>query len=250
MATVQTRLPAPLTAERRFFLGMAIAMAALTFIGFAPTYYLGSVLGGVTTRGVPAELAFTPAIHVHGAFATAWMVLLVVQTSLVSAGRRDLHRALGVAAVPVGLGIAVTSLWVAFAAARAGGAPPGWTAPQFLLIQFGTLGGFLVLGALGLAWRRWPDFHKRLMILATISMLLPAAGRTTRLLDLPAKGTIAGMLLVDVFLLALVAYDLRSRGRLHPATLWGGGAVLLAQPLRYLLAKTPAWESIGTALIG
>src|SRR2546430_6276618 len=36
-------------------------------------------------------------IHLHGAAFSCWILLLVTQTSLVSAGRVDIHRRLGVA---------------------------------------------------------------------------------------------------------------------------------------------------------
>lgn len=252
MAITHARIAPAIQVERRFWFGMAIALAIGTFVGFAPTYYLGDFLNGVTPRGVSADMALSPAVHLHGLTATAWMLLLVAQTGLVSIDRRDLHRAMGLAALPIGLGIAVTAIWVSLASARAGQVPPNWTPPQFLLIQFGTLSGFLVLGAIGLIMRRRADFHKRLMILATISMMLPAMGRITRIFDIPylPKGTIGGMVLVDLFLIPLIVHDLRSRGgRLHPATLWGGGAIVLAQPLRFFLAKTEGWEQIAQTLI-
>jgi hypothetical protein len=57
---------------------MAALMLATVFIGFAPTYYLA----GVFQAPLPNRL-----IHVHGAAFSCWMLLLIVQTSLVSAGR-------------------------------------------------------------------------------------------------------------------------------------------------------------------
>jgi hypothetical protein len=58
------------------------------------------------------------------------------------------------------------------------------------------------------------------------------------------------MLLADVFFAALVAYDLKKQGRLHPATMWGGGVMLLSQPARVLLSHTDAWNSFAARLIG
>ena len=89
------------------------------------------------------------------------------------------------------------------------------------------------------------------MLLATISLLLPAAARLTRMLDLPflPVGVPGGMMLTSLFICALVAYDLRSRGRVHPVTVWAGGALLVLMPLRLVLARTEAWESIGRAIL-
>ena len=55
----------------------------------------------------------------------------------------------------------------------------------------------------------------------------------------------------DVFVLALVLYDLASRGRVHPATLWGGALVVGFKPLLfYALAGTPVWLALADALRG
>jgi hypothetical protein len=53
----------------------------------------------------------------------------------------------------------------------------------------------------------------------------------------------------DVFVLSLVIYDLVSRGRVHPATLWGGAMVVGFKPLLfYAVAVTPPWLAIADAL--
>jgi hypothetical protein len=71
-----------------FFSAMALLMLVTVFVGFAPTYYLA----GVFHAPLPSTI-----IHVHGAVFTCWILLLVTQTSLVSAGRVDIHRRLGMA---------------------------------------------------------------------------------------------------------------------------------------------------------
>jgi hypothetical protein len=237
--------------ERRFFSGMALALLAFTFVAFAPTYYLYPLFDLPNTRGVRAADALTPLVHAHGIATAAWIVLLFAQTALIAAHRTDLHRKVGSLGVVAIAAVIVTSVAVSLHAGRAGSAPPGWTAPQFLLIQIGSLGGFVVLATLGLWFRRRADVHKRLMLLATIAMLLPAAGRISRFLDVSflPPGTRGGMVLQSLFVVALAAYDLRTRGRLHRATLWGGGAVLLAMPLRYFGARTETWESVGRAIL-
>jgi hypothetical protein len=68
-----------------FFSGMALLLLATVFVGFAPTYYLA----GVFQAPLPSLT-----IHIHGAAFSGWILFLVTQTSLVSAGRLDIHRAL------------------------------------------------------------------------------------------------------------------------------------------------------------
>src|ERR1700737_2907465 len=74
--------------DHLFFSGMALLMLATVFVGFARTYYLA----GVFHAPLPSLT-----IHLHGAAFTSWILLLVTQTSLVSAGRVDIHRKLGIA---------------------------------------------------------------------------------------------------------------------------------------------------------
>jgi hypothetical protein len=71
-----------------FFSAMALLMLATVFLGFARTYYLA---GGFHAP-LPSLI-----IHLHGAAFSCWILLLVTQTSLVSAGRVDIHRRLGIA---------------------------------------------------------------------------------------------------------------------------------------------------------
>jgi hypothetical protein len=81
------------------------------------------------------------------------------------------------------------------------------------------------------------------MLLGTASMLDAAAAR----LPLPMlgpEGPPLGFFVPSLFVLVLMAWDLASRGRLHPATLWAGLLVLAAAPLRMALADSPAWLAI------
>jgi hypothetical protein len=251
LATLVQHAQPQFSAERLFFTGMAGAMVLTTFVGFAPTYYLVSLFHGTTTRGVVDGEGLTPLVHLHGLTGSVWLLLLLAQTGLVAANRRDLHMRLGLAAIPVGAILAITAVYVALEAATRGSTPPGWKPAQFLLVQFGTLGGFVILATLGLLWRRRSAWHKRLMMLATIAMMVPVCGRIWIMLGLRpyARGAVGGMILADLFVLALVLFDLRARGRVHPATLWAGGFLIALQPSRVLLSGTEAWQAIGRSLI-
>jgi hypothetical protein len=73
--------------DRRFFTGLAVAVALSVFAGFAPTYYL---------KGLYGTRALSPFLHFHGMLFTSWILLFVTQTALVAAKRTDLHRRLGI----------------------------------------------------------------------------------------------------------------------------------------------------------
>jgi hypothetical protein len=235
-------------AERRFFTGMAIAMTLFVFVGFAPTYYLYPLLRVENIRGV----AITPMVHLHAAVGSVWMLFLLMQTGLIWGRQHQQHMRNGLIGLAFALAVIVVGVVVALDSARSGRTPPGWTPTGFLVFPLASVlffGGYV---AVALLWRRRPDYHKRLMLLATIALLVPAGARFARhfLAGILPTGPIGGMILTDFFLAAIVAYDLRTKGRIHPVTLWGGLLWLLSQPLRVMLVENAAWNSFAARLIG
>ena len=232
MAIGQPRVRA---SDRIFFTGMALAAALTLFLGFARSYFL---------RG--AELpALTPLYHVHGALFSAWIALLVAQTSLVAAGRTDIHRTLGIAGAVLAAVVFIVGVTVSIETLRRQGGSLGRDPRVFFSIPLGDIivFGVLVTAAIVQRWRS--KSHKRLMLLATISILTAAIARFL------AAGPVGVFLGTDAFVLALVVYDLISRGRLHPATLWGGAMVVGFKPLLYyVVSGTPAWLAFADALRG
>ncbi len=87
-----------------FFSGMALLILATVLVGFARTYFLA----GVFRAPLPSVI-----IHIHGAIFSSWILLLVAQISLVSAGRVDIHRRLGL----IGFGLACLMVIMGFLAA-------------------------------------------------------------------------------------------------------------------------------------
>ena len=218
--------------EHRFFTGMAVLALLIALVGFAPTYYL---------RGFTAAPPLTGLVHLHGALATSWLLLFLAQTSTVLAGRTDIHRRLGLAVAAVGGLFVVVGYLTAVEGARQGVAPPGMTQPGFLAIPLAALVSFAVLAGLGIAWRRRRETHRRLMLLATIAILIPAFARFRWLgIGGPAVGVAGTCLLV----LAFMVWDRRVHGRIHPALLWGGGLLVLSLPARLALARSETWVEI------
>jgi hypothetical protein len=201
-------------ADRIFFGGMGVAMALVVFIGFAPSYYLKR----------PDAPPLTPLLHLHGFVASAWMLLFVTQTALIAAQRVDLHRRLGnIGAI---LAVAVTAL-----AAITSIDSRGFT--NRLVFSLGLVLMFVIYVSAGLMQRRNPGAHKRLMLLATISLLAPAISR----LHLPflPQGSVGPNFGALLFLLPAFAYDLAILRRIHPALLWGGLFMIAMLPLRIIL---------------
>ena len=238
---------------RWFFVGMAVAAAVTVFLGFARTYYLKSVF---PTPALP--LLF----HVHGLLFTAWTGLLVLQASLVAVRKTALHRRLGVIGMILVVPMLITGCLSAIAAARGQGPISGAIARGELRMRFGpglppleamivpltTMLLFGVFAGAGLSCRKRPALHKRFMALATIAMLPAAIGRAISTLFGAANPALFfGS--TGLFVVAIVMYDRRTRGRVHPVTLWGGLALMLSFPARLALGKTDLWLGFAAWLI-
>lgn len=226
--------------ERRFFTGMAITMALVTFIGFAPTYYLGVAFNAKPLAAVT---------HAHGIVFSAWMLLYVAQNGLVYAGRRDLHRMLGTAGAGLALLVYVLGVWVAIDSGHFGRGAPGRDQPAFLAYPLTNITVFAIMAGTAIWKRTESAAHKRLMLLGTISLVTTPLARITTMLGSPAPPPIGGMILSDLLFAALVTFDLRQRGRLHYATKWFGGAFLLSQPLRVAMSHSEAWQAFARLLL-
>jgi len=225
--------------ERTFFGTMAIACALIVLLGFSRTYYFN--------EWMPAPFALTPLLHLHGAVFSGWMLLLIAQTALVAAHRVDLHRRLGIAGAALAAAMIVLGPVVAVTRTADGviadhGAPP----LVFLAVPIVGIAVFAVLVGAALYFRRRsPGAHKRLMLLATLEIVM--AG-TARLPVVESWGPLGFFAVTDLLVLALAAYDLASSRRLHPATLWGGSFFIASQPLRLLIGGSAPWIAFASWL--
>ncbi|HEV8132943.1 MAG TPA: hypothetical protein VGQ81_16970 [Acidobacteriota bacterium] len=223
--------------DNLFFPGMAVLILAAVFFGFARTYYLA----GVFRAPLPNLL-----VHIHGAVFSAWILLLIAQTSLVAAGRVDLHRRLGllmfgVACLMVILGLmaATDGLVRHFAPGEKGvGAKAFYAIPTVDMLVFATLIYF------GFRERFNPAAHKRLMLIGTIMILDAAFIRW----PIPAAwwDLQAAQMCCYVLLLLLVGYDLWSTGKIHRATLWASVFLIVLQQVRIPMGRTAIWQSFAT----
>jgi len=96
-----------------------------------------------------------------------------------------------------------------------------------------------------LALRRNKEAHKRLMLLAYVSIMGAPAARLPGVLPL---GPLAFYGIAFVFLAAGIVYDLVSRRRVHPAYVWGGTLLVASVPLRLAISGTATWNAIAQAL--
>jgi hypothetical protein len=218
--------------ERRFYMGMIIALGAVVFVGFAPSFYLRGVFAG--------GRALTPLLYVHGIVFSTWIALLATQATLIRFRRPDVHRKLGVLALLLASAMVVlgsaTALTLAARLLHGQGATAAGRA-SLALLDLPVFAGLVVAAVL---LRHRPQAHKRLMLLATVALIGAAVNR----LPLPAEfaGRYARFLLADLFCLALIVWDLISATRIHDATLAGTSAIILDQIAQASLGQSDGWS--------
>lgn len=225
--------------DRGFFLIMAIAIVVTVIAGFS--------LNIVTGRSTFASPWW---VHVHGLTFMGWLGIYLSQNLLIWRGQTGSHRRLGRFAgayvgwmVVVGIGATLLSV-------TRHRTPPFFEPNVFLVMDLLTIAVFAGLTWAGVRMRARTDWHRRLMLCGAIQVMTPGVGR---LLPLPLLGTwiiwtIWAVMLA--YIAVAVTYDLATRGKVHPAYLWGFGAITLAVVLMRPLAFTPPVLAVTGMLTG
>jgi hypothetical protein len=214
-----------------FFSGMALLMLATVFEGFARTYYLA----GVFHAPLPGLI-----IHLHGAAFSCWILLLVTQTSLVSAGRVDIHRRLGIAGFLLACLMVILGVLAAIDSLVREAGPAGRDPKFFFVVPLSNILVFATLIFFAFRARLNPAAHKRYILLGTLALLVAAIARWP--LALVNRQPIRAALLSYVFLLLLVAYDLWSTHKVHRATLWAGAFLVFVEQIAAPIGHTLVWH--------
>jgi hypothetical protein len=254
-ATVATTITPVRTSTGYFYVWMAAACVAVAFGGFAPTYWLQAPAG--TFVGAPI-------IHLHALLFSAWPLLLLSQTWLAANDRLEHHRAWGLAGVSLATAMLIIGVATAINSAVNNGAGGHEVAARaFMIVPVSGIVLFACLVGAAIANIGRPEWHKRLMLVASISILQAAMARVFFMVKTgggpglrpglgapqPVAITIGPGLVVDLLIVAGIVYDWRTRGRPHPAYLIAGGLTVLVQFARLPLSATPAWQSFAGQLI-
>jgi hypothetical protein len=223
----------------RFHLIAIVAVAALVLIGFARTFYLK-----IWFDTPP----LTRLLHLHGAMFTAWLALHYTQARLIAARRVDLHMRLGIAGAVLGYSMFFVGVAAAVQGAALGHQPTDAPPLVFMAIPVGTITVFVLLLTAALSMRRRPDWHKRLMLLATFALIIPAAARLSTYFvgrPYPQIGIVATILLVAWCWIE----DRRRIGHVHPAYKIAGTFMVLSLPARMLMGYTETWQQFAQWLV-
>ncbi len=226
--------------ERLFFLMMALVIAATVVVGFSVSI----------ARPEVGFAAAPPQVYLHGAVFSLWIVFFVLQNTLVVARAVGWHRRLGwmgasLAILMVGLGVTTAVL-----ALQQHRVPPIFPPSVFLMISVVGIVTFGGLTAAAVALRGKPDWHRRLMLCGTIMVMSPALGRVLPMAALGPLASWAVFIGMAVYVGTGMAFDRVTLGRVHPAYLWGMGAIALDQGLIGALSFSPPILALTARLTG
>jgi hypothetical protein len=219
----------PRNSDRVFFGVMTGFIFAVILVGFARTFYLKPLFD---------TPALSPMLLLHGAAATLWPALVIVQVALIRTRNYQLHRTLGM------VGITIAVVFVVTAAMTSLGKPrPTEAARALLILPTHQLVFFSLAVAAGILLRRDAASHKRLMYLATFITVMTGMRRLQTLLDISTSPYQTFTIACVLLLVPLLVYDAFSLRRIHPVTLGGTILALLFFPLHIVVGYTAGWQN-------
>ena len=226
-----------------FYFYMALGCMAVAFIGFAPTYWLP-----LASRSFSAS----PVIHFHGLLFFAWTLYFAFQSWLAASGKIARHRAIGMVGVSLATTMTIFGFLVAVSTMKRSAAVGQTDAGiAFAIVPLSGILFFAVVFALAIAAIRRPEIHKRLMLLAGISLLDAAVARWFLTFLAPAGPagpppvfvTIPPAFVAYLLLVVAIVFDWRTRGRPHPVYVYGGIALIAVKLMNWPVSTTPLWHS-------
>ncbi len=161
--------PLKVFVNRYFYLCMSLLVAAIVVWGFSNT-----INDNLFHPAVPRPVI----LWFHAAAFSAWVAFFIFQSTLVRTHNVKWHRFFGwfgaaLATAMVALGLTTAVVMGRFDTYRLH--YPG--ADTFLIVPFYDMVAFGVCIVLAVVWRKKPEFHRRLIFIATCGLLDAAFGR-------------------------------------------------------------------------
>ena len=204
-----------------FFFGSAysrfsLLLLAITVLSLVPQFFTGLLAD-------PVEHPL--GLIVHGVVFLGWYVLFSMQTGLVATKNVAIHKKLGYATIPFAVFLIVSGGLMLAGTMQSYRAD--WTEQylfsrtSFVWAIFHTLVSFSTFYVLAVVFRRRASIHKRLMILASLSMVSASITRFAYLPIIPIDGTVFTLLLTFALLAVPLVIDRAKHGKIQPSLKYG-----------------------------
>jgi hypothetical protein len=238
---VTTLTERPRKRKSRYFLVASGIALVITFVGFFKTFILPFARG---TFSAPAI------IYVHGGLLFLWTAFLVTQSMLIQMRKVKLHRLLGFLSLGLLPCVAVSTMAAGVYVMKRDLAL-GWgqTAVSSLVGTFTAPIIFAVLVTVAIVYRRRPEIHKRLMLLAMVAIIWPAFFRFRHYFPSVAYPEfVFGFVLPQSMILAAMLWEKLIIGHVHMVYLTVGLALVAENFLEFYLFDSNGWRVLANWL--
>jgi hypothetical protein len=231
--------------DRPYVAALVTAILLVVLVGFSRSFFLMPLF-----RVEPDWAAREPIFFVHGTVFSCWYALLAYQTYLVRERSLRQHRRIGYWGAGLGAGIVIVGVYAALKAANRPGGFMGvpFTPQQFLTVPLVGILLFAVFLTLAVINRHKPASHKRLILLASISLLGAPIARIP--LMMPTLPFWIDAIVYTGFTIALGRWDLATRGKLSRETMFGGPAIVILNLAAIPIGATAAWQHAAAWMMG
>ncbi len=222
-----------------FYFFMSLLIAVIVVYGFSHT---------IDERLIHATPARPFLLYVHGAIFSGWVAFYILQSLLVRAHNVRLHRTLGWFGVALGSAVFVFGVWIAIVMSQFRIVHfHGKGAVENLALSFYDVAAFAIPFALAILYRKKPEYHRRLILLATCALTSAAFARFPANL-MPRHWFFVG---VDMLVLLGVARDLIVNRRVHRVYAIGFPAFVVSQSfvMYVILSHSSYWLKIANAIL-
>jgi len=240
--------------ERRFYLLAGCIFLIAVALGFKQFYLHGQAFAG---RPLTPQIA--PLVVVHGIGMSAWVIFLIVQSSLIVSGNRKLHMSMGIGGAVLAAFLVVVGLLTALGSVHYRPQTFGFFggARHFLIIPVTDIVGFGVLVAIGFTNRRRPEIHRPMMCLATVFAMTAALFRIPFI-----RGPVGAALHGSYFVVLAPWIPMLTLGLLLGLVKWlmsgtwdryfarGWAAIACVCVIQVFVAHTTVWDRLAALVTG
>jgi hypothetical protein len=220
-----------------FYFFMSLLIAATVVYGFSHT---------IDHDLIHASPLPPFVLYIHAIVFPAWVVFFIVQSVLVRSHNVRLHRRIGWFGVGLAVAIVVLGAWTSASMVRFSVEQKDpFNSTAFTIVQVLDLASFAVPFAVAIYWRKKPEFHRRLMLIASCALLDAAFGRFPAL---PLVFSPAG---VDALICLGVIRDLIVERRVHKVYLYALPILIVCQiaAMETFVRASPWWMNVANRIL-
>jgi hypothetical protein len=233
---INTNVFNPRLAERKLFLAAAVGFPLVVLAGYFKSYYFSSFFPD--SRPLANTL-----VHAHGIVMSTWVLYFVAQVALIRTKNVKLHMTMGFAGIALALlviGVGMATAYDAQLVRHA--APPGVDPHTFFIFPVSDMTLFVILFAGAIYFRKRPAEHKTLMLLTAINFVPAALFRLPMVApDYMVFWAFGAPALLAVSILAWHTWKHRKLNKIFAS---GVALLVIAIPLRLIIAESNAWHAL------